>query len=203
MATTNLISKSLGDILTESGSGTPNHTSPKGSIYTNLNTGTQFINNDGVSGWTENIWVSYGEIYFQDATANSSISVHPTWTRFTGETYTLGEYNGVSASSGRLQIDTGRGGKYDVICSGSIEADTANNNSYNIGFGINASGATDGHYGTTTVNTGGPTHATVTVRGIVDLNDGDTVEVLMSQHAGTDTVTLLHTALNIRRIGDI
>ena len=47
MATTNLLSQSLGDILVETGNGTPNHTSPSGAVYTDQDTGFQYLNLDG------------------------------------------------------------------------------------------------------------------------------------------------------------
>ena len=47
MATTNLNSKSLGDILLESGNGSPDHTSPSGSLYSYTDTGKVYRNIDG------------------------------------------------------------------------------------------------------------------------------------------------------------
>ena len=73
MATTNLQTQSLGNILVESGDGTPNHTSPKGSYYTNITTGSIFINNTGDStGWEMLNKVAWGEMYIQSNTTNTT-----------------------------------------------------------------------------------------------------------------------------------
>ena len=51
MATTNLSSSSSGDILIENGNGTPDHTSPLGSPYVDLDTGLHYVNTGG-STWS-------------------------------------------------------------------------------------------------------------------------------------------------------
>lgn len=51
MATTNLVSKTLGGILQQTGNGTPDHTSPIGSQYTDQDTGSFYINTDGATAW--------------------------------------------------------------------------------------------------------------------------------------------------------
>ena len=43
MATTNLNTQSIGDILIESGNGSPDHISPIGSYYTNEDSGTIYF----------------------------------------------------------------------------------------------------------------------------------------------------------------
>ena len=63
MATTNLISKSLGDILLESGNGSPDHTSPKGSLYVDQDTAKVYQNTDGATNWQSYQTVAYGEFY--------------------------------------------------------------------------------------------------------------------------------------------
>ena len=72
MATTNLESQSLGGILVQSGNGTPDHTAPSGSYYTNIDTGTLFINSAGSStGWETLNKVAWGEMYIQTNTTNT------------------------------------------------------------------------------------------------------------------------------------
>ena len=53
MATTNLTSKTIGDIRVEHGSGAPDHTSPKGSRYTDVATAKLYENTDGATTWVE------------------------------------------------------------------------------------------------------------------------------------------------------
>ena len=53
MATTNLITKTVGEILIQNGNGTPNHTAPLGSTYVDKDTGLNYINNNGATGWDE------------------------------------------------------------------------------------------------------------------------------------------------------
>jgi len=49
MATTNLITRSHGDIVFQHGNGTPDHASPLGSEYVDLDTGLHYTNTGGVS----------------------------------------------------------------------------------------------------------------------------------------------------------
>jgi len=51
MATTNLVSQSYGDVLLECGSGSPDHTSPKGSLYMDLDVPEFYNNRDGTTTW--------------------------------------------------------------------------------------------------------------------------------------------------------
>ncbi len=51
MATSDLVSTSFGDLLLECGSGSPDHTSPKGSLYSNHDTGRRYINTDAGTTW--------------------------------------------------------------------------------------------------------------------------------------------------------
>lgn len=51
MATTNLIEKTIGDIVIGHGNGTPNHVSKLGSLYIDIDTGLYYRNNDGNVGW--------------------------------------------------------------------------------------------------------------------------------------------------------
>ena len=74
MATTNLTSKSIGDILAQTGNGTPDHTAPKGSIYSDLDTGSVHTNLTGANIWTIMVGVVYGFGFYQDNTTQTTIS---------------------------------------------------------------------------------------------------------------------------------
>ena len=78
MATTNLISKTLGCVLTESGNGTPDHTSPLGSLYSDKDTGSVWRNIDGSTQWEKLSTVAYGEAYVQGNTTSTN-AVLNTW----------------------------------------------------------------------------------------------------------------------------
>ena len=104
MPTTNLQTQSLGNILVESGNGTPDHTSPKGSYYTNITTGSLFINSDGTSlGWEMLNKVSWGEMYIQSNTTNTTTTTN--WVSTTGLTWSFAGGNGTEmVTNGKLRI---------------------------------------------------------------------------------------------------
>jgi len=83
MATTNLISRTVGTLLFESGNGVPNHTSPTGSIYADLDSSINYINRStGGSGtsWLEqhkSLW--RGGMEFEDLTVEAPNG----WVQFT------------------------------------------------------------------------------------------------------------------------
>ena len=53
MATTNLKTITVGGVHMQSGNGTPNHPSPLGSIYIDLDTGLAYNNDDGAMSWED------------------------------------------------------------------------------------------------------------------------------------------------------
>ena len=121
MPTTNLQTQSLGNILVESGNGTPDHTSPKGSYYTNITTGSLFINSDGTSsGWEMLNKVSWGEMYIQSNTTNTTTTTN--WVSTTGLTWSFAGGNGTEmVTRGKLSIRPNKEGVYYLLATGSVQ----------------------------------------------------------------------------------
>lgn len=199
MATTNLKSKTLGLVLVQSGDGTPDHTAPRGSYYTNKTTGTTFINTDGSTGWDALNRIAYGEIYIQDNATTTTISTTNTWVALNTLTWTEGNVNGFTLSSGRLLVSTGRDGRYLVIATATLDYVAVSN--YEVGIsknsGLPASGLYAGASLTSTVPTAG-----VSIIGHIDLVAGDTVELSVRDINNTNNVTLKHGGIILKRIGD-
>jgi hypothetical protein len=82
MATSNLIIKSVGNIQIESGSGIPNHISPKGSLYSDSITGYSYINNGG-SIWRRIQRPNNANLFMN---SNTTLTVTPqfNWSNFQG-----------------------------------------------------------------------------------------------------------------------
>ncbi len=79
MATTNLISQSMGDILVETGNGTPDHTSPRGSTYVDQDTGIIYTNTDGAVNWVDYNTFTYANMWLTGNTTNTTVTVSSTW----------------------------------------------------------------------------------------------------------------------------
>ena len=79
MATSNLISKSLGSILNQSGNGVPNHTSSQGSTYVDQTTSILYVNTDGGTTWVDYNKVSYGNMSVTSNATTISTPVTNTW----------------------------------------------------------------------------------------------------------------------------
>ena len=128
MATSNLISKSLGGILQESGEGSPDHNSPLGSTYVDRNTAVLYVNTDGHSSWIDTNKISYGNMYVTgNTTAVTGVTTN-TWYSLSGATWSGSSNNGITFSAGTdvLVVNTGRDGKYLIIGNGRINRQTAN-----------------------------------------------------------------------------
>ena len=198
MATTNLISKSLGDILTESGNGEPDHTSPAGSLYTDKDTGCLYQNTAGTTLWFKLQSVAYGEGSYQLNTAATTITTINTWVSV-GNNLTLGDSIGVSANTDTLVIEPGYDGTYEVRGDVTISY-VAGTNNYEVGLSVNNLVPATGTYG------GGLIGATYTrqhigFQTIADLVGGDTLEFAVRNITNTDNVIIRHAQLFVRKVG--
>lgn len=150
MATTNLISKSLGDILTESGNGTPDHISPKGSLYTDIDTGKIYQNKEGNGSWHELNTIAYGEVYFVENTNQTTINTQNVW-ESANVTYTGGTSVGFSADTTGLTLLNGYDGFYEIRGDVTISY-VAGTNNYEVGLSINGNDPLSGTYGGTLID---------------------------------------------------
>jgi len=210
MATTNLQTQSLGNILVESGDGTPNHTSPKGSYYTNITTGSIFINNTGDStGWEMLNKVAWGEMYIQSNTTNTTTTLN--WVSTTGLTgWVYAGGNGTEmVNTGKLRIRPNKGGIYYLLATGTIQVQNVAS-TYTAFFGVSKNGATPANgFFTGCMLDGGLTATaaeeddkTLTVTNIVSLSAGDTLEVSLRASSATPLTRLEAANIFIYRIGD-
>jgi hypothetical protein len=199
MATTNLISKSLGDVLTESGNGTPDHTSPLGSLYSDKDTGNLWRNLAGTTTWELLSTVAYGMAYYQDnGTATTISSAYPNWTAV-GNSFTEGLTVGFSASTSTLVVEGGYDGDYEVIGHVTIE-ETAGAQNYEVGLSVNSADPVDGTFGGAYVNTTQTTQH-IGFNTLVSLVGTDTLNIDVRPLSGTPNVTIKHAQLLVRKVG--
>lgn len=209
MATTNLQSQSLGGILVESGNGTPDHTSPKGSYYTNIDTGTLFINSNGTSsGWETLNKVAWGEMFIQDNTTNTAGTT--SWVSLTGLTWTFYGGNGTEMSSnGKLRVKTNKGGTYLILATGVVQIQNVAS-AWTFFLGVSKNGATpsDGFWqscmldGALSSVTTDEDDKTLMINNTISLSAGDTLEMAMRMDSTTPTGRLESGNIFIYRIGD-
>jgi len=196
MATTNLLSQSLGDILVETGNGTPNHTSPSGAVYTDQDTGFQYLNLDGSTTWSELILSAHGELF-----RNATTTVSPSTTGWTELTTNLISRNmsGITVSGGRLVVGAGLQGTYGVMMSVSIQYNNTNS-SYILGVSKNQAVPASGQSQTTSVASTRTT-ANASIVTTVSLVSTDTVSYVI-QAGSAGNVNILYSNLFIWRKGD-
>jgi hypothetical protein len=199
MATTNLISKSLGDVLTESGNGTPDHTSPLGSLYTDKDTGKLWRNTDGATSWEVLTTVAYGEAYFQD-NANTTTITGSTWTDgnyvFTASTFVVG----FSADTTTLTLLNGYDGDYEI--KGNITlSEVAGSADYEVGLSINGAEPSAGSYGGTYLDATTYSIQHVGFQTTKSLTGGTTLSLDVRNLTNTNNVDILHGQLFARRVG--
>jgi hypothetical protein len=198
MATTNLISKSLGDILTESGNGAPDHTSPLGSIYSDKDTGNVWKNLNGTTTWELLSTVAYGEAYYQVNTTDTTISTQNVWASV-GNTFTEGLAKGLSASTNTLVLIAGYDGDYEVRGNATISYSVGAAN-YEVGLSVNGADPVAGTYGGAYIDAT-QTRQHIGFQTIVSLTGGDTIGFDVRNLDSTANLDIRHAQLLARKVG--
>jgi hypothetical protein len=210
MATTNLQSQSLGDILVESGTGTPDHTSPRGSYYTNVSTGTLFINSTGTSsGWETLNKVAWGEMYIQDNVTTTAVTTL-SWVSLTGLTWVFCCGNGTEMStSGRLKIKSNKGGTYLVNATGTIQTQgVASAFTFFLGVSKNNADPANGFWqgcmldGNLSATAANEDDKTLMINNAISLAVNDTLEIKVRTDSVTPDLRLESGNIFVYRIGD-
>jgi len=196
MATTNLISKSLGDILTESGNGSPDHVSPKGSLYTDKDTAKIYQNKDGSNNWYELNTIAYGEIYFVENTNATTINTQNVW-ESANVTYTGGTSVGFSADTSSLTLLNGYDGFYEIRGDATISY-VAGTNNYEVGLSINGGDPLSGTYGGSLIDAT-YTRQHIGFDTVQYLTGGTTLSFDIRNITNTDNVILRHGQIVTRR----
>jgi hypothetical protein len=199
MATTNLISKSLGDLLTESGNGTPDHTSPKGSLYSDKDTGVVWVNTDDATAWQKLNSVAYGEVVIEgNTTSATTISSANQWTP-SGVGIVEGFTVGFSGSSQYLILKNGYDGDYSVRLDATL-SHIAGTPNFEVGISVNDNDPLAGRYsGCYIDSTQSSQH--VGVQSIINLTGGTKLSVDIQNLTDTSNVYLEHLQLFARKVG--
>jgi len=204
MPTNNLIIKSLGSIELASGSGTPDHTSPKGSLYTDTSTGTPWVNSTGnSSGWDPLLKPGFGEIYTNSNTISTTFSVSNGWVSTSNLVWSNSSFlNGFtqSGTSSSMQVLSGKSGKYIVTLNGSL-GNPSSNQTYELGVSVNGSSPSNNMYQAATILFLSPAdYRNINVSGYLNLSDGDTLSAVVRCTTGTVAVNLRHASLTAIKI---
>jgi len=198
MATTNLISKSLGNVLTQSGNGTPDHASPAGSLYSDKDSGVLYQNSNSSTAWFPLQTVAYGEGYYQANAAATTTSTLNAWVGV-GNTFTVSDSVGVSGSTNTLVVQSGYDGKYEVRGDVTISY-VGGTNTYEVGLSVNNTVPVAGTYGSTTIDVT-YTRQHIGFQTIVNLVGGDNLRLAARNTTGTNSVIIRHAQLFIRKVG--
>ena len=197
MATNNLISKSLGDLLMESGNGVPDHTSPKGSIYTDQDTGVLWQNTNGTTAWGHLTTVAYGEGGYQDNDTTITIATLDQWVDV-GNTLTEGVVVGFSANTDTLVLLDGYDGQYEVRGDVTIVY-VAGSDNFEVGLSVDGAQPIAGTYNSGHV-TSVFTAQHIGFQTIVDLVGGETLSFDIRNTSNNDDVKVKHAQLFARKL---
>jgi hypothetical protein len=205
MATSNLISKSLGGVLQETGNGSPDHTSPRGSTYVDQSTGILYYNVNGSNTWVDVNKNSYGNMYLNTTTGTTITPVVAnTWYVLTGATWSGSVINdGISFSPSTkvLSVNSGKRGKYLVFASGRFIRSVGGNGNFQLGLSVNGSVPSDGFYQGSSVG-GSEQNSSVSVIGEINLIDGDTVQLTGRNIQNTNPLTIGQSSLTLIKLGN-
>lgn len=202
MATTNLISKSLGGILQESGNGSPDHTSPRGSTYVDQTTGVLYYNISGGNNWVDINKNSYGNMYVTGNTIAVTGVTTNTWYSLSGATWSGNSNNGVtfSATPKTLVVDSGKDGKYLIVGNGRINRQTANA-VYQIGISKNNETPDNGYYHNSSTSAT-ETSSSISVIGMINLVSGDSISLAARNITTTNNILVSESSLTLLKIAN-
>lgn len=198
MSTTNLISKSLGDILTESGNGTPDHISPLGSLYSDKDTGNVWRNINSTTTWELLSTVAYGEGFYQNNTTDTTISTQNVWASV-GNTFNEGYMIGFSNSGDTLALIDGYDGDYEIRGNVTISYSVGVAN-YEVGLSVNGADPVAGTYGGAYIDST-QTRQHIGFQTIVSLSGGTTLSLDVRNLDSTSNLDIRHAQLLARKIG--
>lgn len=181
MATTNLISTSFGDALLECGNGVPDHTSPKGSMYMELNSSPPrfYKNTDGAITWLE---IGGEELHsarvFLSGTDQTITKNVDTKIQFNSETW---DPSNEFDSTTNYRFTPTKAGKYHVHATCMYLA----NNSGDREMRIYKNGTALSH--NVAANLGGSQNTHVTISDTIDMNGStDYIEIFTEHNSSID-----------------
>jgi hypothetical protein len=181
MPTTNLISKTIGQTLIQSGTGVPDHVAPISTLYYNNTNNMVWVNETGLgSGWVFMTPAMYGELDIDTNTTLSTPGGVNVFISLSGLTWVNYNNNlkGFTKSGNKLVLNSGCTGTYRIIGNLGVLRN-ATTNDYKIGVSINgAVPALNAQSSTGTFETKTSGHGTVILDRV--LNSNDTVELTVA-----------------------
>lgn len=202
MATSNLISSSIGNTNIQSGDGTPDHQASVSTIYYDNQTGIIWENTYGLAGtWAPLTPSIYGELDIDTNTTLTTPNGVNVFVSLSGLTWVNNNYNlkGFTVNRNKLVLNNGLRGVYRIIGNLGVLRN-ATNNDYFVGVSINGqtpSALARSGTGTDANKTSG--HGTVIID--VFLNNGDSVELTIAPTiSGTGTFYVRDANLIIYRL---
>lgn len=207
MATTNLISKSLGGVLTESGNGIPNHISPKGSTYVDQDSGIKYINTNGVSQWRSINNVVYAKNTLTGNTSEiNGVSTglwYPLETNFATGTipWSASTTYGITYTATTNQFIIDYGGQYGIGMNATFDRVSLNDTRFRMGVAIDSIIQTNRDTALCSINSS-ETKATTSLYNVYNLSGNTTVEMVVSNTTSTTNILVSEANITITRIGD-
>lgn len=197
MATNKLVKKTLGNILVQSGEGSPDHFSTNGTLYTDILSGILYqYKND----WIPLEVVGYGEYGFQDNT--TSINMTTSWTKVNNILRPSSIENGISLSGSSDKIEILRDGNYLIKASMTITSTDADDNIIRVGIAHNNL-ATDIHstgfiYQKNSTDQKQMTH--IGIFGLIkNVIKNDTISFIIKSETASAIVIAKHATIFIKR----
>lgn len=185
MATTNLVTKSLGNLLIGSGSGTPDHQPNFSSLYFRQLENGFYKYSPVITGNTSGVtreWVEVPEmisvsINSIQPSGNFSSSTSTDWFTISGSQYNWSatSNNGFSVNNGKITLTATSGTfQYDIYVSIKY---TSMLTLFRVGLGKNGLIPTEGNYANSSLFSATHLYNNVNVFGFIDLSVGETVEI--------------------------
>ena len=200
MATTNLNTRTIGNIYLQSGNGSPDHTAPIGSIYTDETANRIYFNANGGTIWVSALKVAYGSAYFNNnTTAITGVTLN-TWEDLQAYTFTELYSSGTTVGTNGIVTCNNTPGRYKITAICTFNYNGVQTSSYQVGISKNGGNPT-GFLGAATVSSTIITKCAMSTD-IISLVSGDTIEVMVEYIAGNHNILPKHVSLYMERIGD-
>lgn len=207
-----IISKSLGTLMVQSGDGVPAHVAPIGSLYTDATSYILYSYKQSF-GWVPLNTISYGEYHYQDWAATTTIPKTPDWTRFpsvfSASTMQNGmelfgitnKYTNTTYKSDRITIL--RSGNYEVKAIATIFSTTADDNVIRVGVAKNSAvtsiQAASWIYQAVANNQ--KRYCQIGLSGVLkNVLSGDTIGLVIASDTASVSVACKHASIFLKRI---
>lgn len=192
-------SKTIGNILIQSGAGVPIHSAPIGSIYIDYTNSIVYSKKN--IGWIPMSSISYGNFVFTNNSSTTSISTTG-WVNVPSLYENNNVCNGVRISGGTNKIEFLRHGKYEIKIANTVFSNVADNEIVYIGLFHNDTFTSirNRGYFYQSLSTDQKQYSNIPLFATLNIEKNDTINLVLRSENSSTTVVLESSSIFVKKI---